>query len=66
MTAQPVTFYGGPLDGTKRVLEETTSLVVYQYGATNYEYKLEVRGSVENVRSVYLYQGESMKEKTGE
>lgn len=65
MTGHTALFFGGPLDGTKRLMEETTALVVYEYGALHYEYTLEVRGSVENVRSVYVYQGESMKEMEG-
>ena len=59
MTEIPtVRFIGGPWDGKETAFEKLHSVLIIRDERREYEYKLEVWGTVANVRRMYIYQGE--------
>jgi hypothetical protein len=57
-----VTFFYGPLDGTVKVMDHCNPVVFYSDRGRQYEYQLELRGTVNNVVRAYVYQGERIQQ----
>lgn len=56
--ADTVSFLGGPWDGKTTAFEKLVSVLILRMETRNYEYKLEILGTVENIRRLYVFQGE--------